>query len=179
MQRSYHFQAFVLSVAVFAAPAWSASIVADISFHSPDAAGLQETVDEFREALGPNNGNNPVNADPNGRRQINWDAAPDAISDPNAFPGDFFNFNANPRARGNRISGNGRDGGLLLSSTEASGQPVGFGFEEDFQPFSPNGSFRPWAATRLTCCSLIRRLRQILPCRVASELSFRTWRSRT
>ena len=133
--------AFLLVMA--SSPAMTATLTTQTNFNAKNAAGLQPVVDEFREALGANNGNNPVNADPNGRRQINWDAAPDAISDPNPFPGDFFNGDAAPRARGIEFEATGDTTGFQLSSTEASGEPVAFGFEDDFVPFSPERMFTP------------------------------------
>ncbi len=133
--------AFLLVMA--SSPAMTATLTTQTNFNAKNAAGLQPVVDEFREALGANNGNNPVNADPNGRRQINWDAAPDAISDPNPFPGDFFNGDAVPRARGIEFEATGDTTGFQLSSTEASGEPVAFGFEDDFVPFSPERMFTP------------------------------------
>jgi hypothetical protein len=125
----------------------AATIVADISVNFATAAQLQPTVDGFRGILGPNNGNNPVNADPNGRRQIDWDAAPDAVAEPNAFPGDFFNFSAAPRARGIEFEETGDTKGFALSATEASGQQVGFGFPGSFVPFSPERLFTPIGGT--------------------------------
>ncbi len=118
------------------------------------AADIQATVDDFRNALGPLNANDPVNGDPQGRRQINWDAAPDAISDPNPFPGDFFNFNAAPRARGIEFGVDpstaafpGAATGFELSSTAASGQPVRFGFGNELQAFSEERLFAPTGGT--------------------------------
>ena len=70
-------------------------------------AGIQAAVDAFRADLGnPLNGAT-VGSQPAGRREINWDAVPDADSSPGRFPGDFFNAvaprgslftNADPRA---------------------------------------------------------------------------------
>ncbi|MEM7499044.1 MAG: VPLPA-CTERM sorting domain-containing protein [Pseudomonadota bacterium] len=111
-----------------------------------DAAAIQSTVDAFRSALGDLNANEPVN-NVGGRRQINWDAAPDAISDPNAFPGDFFNANVAPRARGIEFQATGDTTGFLLSSTEASGQPTAFGFPNDFPVFSEERLFSPVGGT--------------------------------
>lgn len=112
-----------------------------------DTAALTPTVDDFRNALGPNNGNAPINAGPDGHRSINWDAAPDGISDPNGFPGDFFNANFAPRARGIEFKETGNTTGFLLSSTQASGQPPAFGFESDFPTFSPERLFSPVGGT--------------------------------
>ncbi len=73
------------------------TIFRDQGENAPDIDG---TLQAFRTALGgPNNGGAPASF-PNGFRAINWDATPDAFSDPNAIPGDFFNFSAAPRARG-------------------------------------------------------------------------------
>ena len=111
----------------------------------PDPAAIQGTVDAFRTALGALNAPAPVN-NPDGRREINWDAAPGAVSDPNPFPGDFFNTNFAPRARGLAMTPVGAGGFGLSSdpSDSGAGQPspplftLGpFGF----QAFSPNRIF--------------------------------------
>ena len=142
MQHIHIFKTAAFCLCLAMGQAQAATLVVDVSANAANAAGLQKTVDDFREALGDNNGNAPVNGDPNGRRQINWDAAPDGISDPNPFPGDFFNGDANPRARGIEFRESGDTTGFLLSATEASGQPTGFGFD-DFLPFSPERLFSP------------------------------------
>ena len=102
-------------------------------------------VEQFRAALGELNDFEPVN-NPDGRRQINWDAAPAAISDPNAFPGDFFNFNASPRARGIEFTTNGT--GFLLSGDLDDGTPIKFesidpSYKEEFTTFSAERLFTP------------------------------------
>lgn len=88
-----------------------------------DAVDIEATVEEYRAALGDLNPFEPTNFE-DGRRQINWDAAPDAISAPNEFPFDFFNFNASPRARGIEFKTNGE--GFQLSATKASGEGIEF-----------------------------------------------------
>jgi hypothetical protein len=127
----------------FQAHANAASIL--FSDSGADAASIQGTVDAFRNQLGVLNAPNPVSL-PDGRRQINWDAAPDGISAPNAFPGDFFNFTAAPRARGIEFSTPGSS--LQLSATAASGQGVEFDninptYSTAFQTFSPERLFTP------------------------------------
>src|SRR3990172_5278393 len=63
----------------------------------PNPSAIQSTVDTFRADLGPNNGTGP-GPFVGGRREINWDAVPDAVASPNAFPGNFFSQAAAPRA---------------------------------------------------------------------------------
>jgi len=120
------------------------NIFEDVGAAPADIAG---TVNEFRDALGPNNGNAPVAGNRFGRRQINWDAAPDAVSDPNLLPGDFFNADFAPRARGIEFEGVGSTTGFELSATEASGQPVLFGEPDEYQAFSPERVFRAVGGT--------------------------------
>ncbi len=132
----------VLVVAVFT-PAYATAMPVVFSANADTPEELKPTVDAFRSALGDNNGNAPEIGDPNGHRSINWDAAPDFISDPNPFPGDFFNFNAAPRARGIEFTPTGDTTGFELSSTEASGEPVAFGLPNSFVPFSDERLFRP------------------------------------
>lgn len=110
-----------------------------------DPAAIQTTVDDFRNALGDLNPFTPEQfAD--GRRQINWDAAPASISSPNPFPGDFFNFNAAPRARGIEFSTPGV--GFALSGDIDDGTDVRFAdinptYENEFQTFSEERLFTP------------------------------------
>ncbi|WP_395344840.1 hypothetical protein PN836_008780 [Ningiella sp. W23] len=124
-----------------------AGLIATFNEQGLTAADLQETVDEFRDALGPNNGNSPVNGDPNGRRQIDWDALPDGLADPNLFPGDFFNGDSAPRARGIEFEATGDTTGFLVSSTAASGQPIAFGFDRFLPRFSEERLFSPVGGT--------------------------------
>ncbi|GFE49062.1 hypothetical protein So717_08150 [Roseobacter cerasinus] len=144
----------VLAVAVLA-PGLAMAAPVVFSAAGPNAASIQAEVDAFRTALGALNPNEPQNFK-GGRRQINWDAAPDAVSDPNEFPGDFFNFGAAPRARGIefRSSVNPLAGppeqiaeGFQLSSTDASGEPVRFGFPDELAVFSPERLFAPTGGT--------------------------------
>ncbi|MGF1553074.1 MAG: hypothetical protein ACFBWO_11335 [Paracoccaceae bacterium] len=137
------FASALAAAAPIASPAQAATFTAT----GASAADIQGTVDDFRDALGTLNAFEPANHDQNGRRQINWDAAPDAISDPNPFPGDFFNGDAAPRARGIEFAPAGATTGFALSSTEASGQPVEFGFANDFTTFSPERLFTPVGGT--------------------------------
>jgi len=90
----------------------------------------------------------------NGRRQINWDAAPDGVSAPNAFAGDFFNADFNPRARGVEFTSPGD--GFQLSATDASGAGVLFSninaaYDNDqFRAFSEERLFTPIGSNVVT-----------------------------
>ena len=57
------------------------------------AADIQTTVDDFRAFLGPQNPN-VAGSFPRGRREINWDGVPDAVSAPNNLPANFFTANS-------------------------------------------------------------------------------------
>jgi hypothetical protein len=76
-----------------------------------DAAAIQAQVDAFRADLGTLNPN-VAGSFGSGRREINWDGVPDALSAPNNLPPNFFNLNS-PRgaefsgpASAFRVSGN-------------------------------------------------------------------------
>ena len=130
--------AFLAIATLFAAPAPAAPVVFEAA--GGTAGDIQAAVDGFRNALGTLNANNPVNF-PGGRREINWDGVPDALSDPNLFPGDFFNGDVPGRARGIEFTTPGS--GLQTSSTAASGEPIQFGFGGTFETFSPERLFTP------------------------------------
>jgi len=109
------------------------------------ADDIADTVDAFRDALGDLNRPEPGSVG-TGRRQIDWDAAPDAVSAPNDFPGDFFNFPAFPRARGVVFTTPGWS--FQLSATDASGAGVEFSnidpsYDSLFATFSPERLFTP------------------------------------
>lgn len=77
-----YFCAFVLGL-VLANLILAAPVERKAAGDSP--AAIQSAVDQFRADLGGNN--NGVGApQPNGRREINWDGAPDTVSSPNNMP---------------------------------------------------------------------------------------------
>lgn len=107
-----------------------------------DAAAIAGTVNQFSDALGPPNPFEPGSVG-TGRRSINWDAAPDGVSAPNDFAGDFFNADFSPRARGIEFTSPGD--GFQLSATQASG--VGIEFDNINQSYSDE--FTVFSAERL------------------------------
>ncbi len=140
---------FVVSIAGTTIAALTASAIADdpqvFGDWGAQADDIADTVDAFRDALGELNRPEPGSVG-SGRRQIDWDAAPDAVSAPNDFPGDFFNFPAFPRARGVVFTTDGT--GFQLSATQASGVGVEFSnidasYDGLFSVFSPERLFTP------------------------------------
>jgi hypothetical protein len=99
-------------------------------------AAITPTRDAFRASVG---GGTVAGA--NGsfgglRREINWDGVPNAFSDPNAMPANFFNVNS---PRGAVFSTPGT--GFLVSANAGGGTPILFGFPNDFQAFSAQKLF--------------------------------------
>ena len=120
---------------LLAAPAAWASIV---TFESAgaNAAAITATRDAFRLAVGGG-----AVAGANGsfgglRREISWDGVPDALSDPNALPANFFNVNS-PRGAVFSTPGSG----FLVSANAGLATPTLFGFPGDFQSFSAQRLF--------------------------------------
>ncbi|HET7249508.1 MAG TPA: hypothetical protein VFI79_06665 [Gemmatimonadales bacterium] len=94
-----------------------------------DSATVAGKLDEFRAALGGalNAPNAPPAAD--GRREINWDGVPPAVTNVDNFPLDFFNVNSK---RGALLSTPGT--GLRVDSLD-------FGVPTQFHSFSPKKLF--------------------------------------
>lgn len=121
-----------------AAHVQAAPIVFSASGINP--ASIQGTVDAFRAALGTLNPN-VAGSFGSGRREINWDGVPDALSAPNNLPPNFFN-STSPRGAEFATPGTA----VQVSSTAASGVPVEFGnlnptYSSIFQTFSPQRLF--------------------------------------
>lgn len=106
-----------------------------------NAAAISPAVTNFRTAMGTLNPNVPGPLPP-GRREINWDGVPDALSAPNNLPANFFNVNS---PRGVVFSGPGT--GFQVSAN-ASVAPINFGNIDPSYPFlfatfSPQRLFTP------------------------------------
>jgi hypothetical protein len=116
------------------------TMAAGVTFSASGAnsVAIQTTVDNFRTALGTLNAN-VVGSFGSGRREINWDGVPDALSSPNAFPANFFNSNS---PRGVVFSTPGT--GFQVSANAAVG-PVRF---DNINPTYSN-TFQTFSAQRL------------------------------
>ncbi|MBS1824695.1 MAG: PEP-CTERM sorting domain-containing protein [Acidobacteria bacterium] len=91
-----------------------------------NAAAIQGTVNNFRAALGANNGVGGTFA--SGRREINWDGVPAGFTDPSLLPANFFNSNS---PRGMELTG---ASGFMVSSTDFSS--INPAYAGQFQEFS-------------------------------------------
>ncbi|MBL8174182.1 MAG: PEP-CTERM sorting domain-containing protein [Bryobacterales bacterium] len=112
--------AFCLGAALYALPQAQAAV---FSAAGANAAAIQTKVDQFRAALGANNGSGPSAT--GGRREINWDGVPAANSDPNLMPANQF------QNRGALFSG---ASGFMVSSTDFSS--INPAYAGQFQEFS-------------------------------------------
>ena len=107
-----------------------------------DSASLAAKLDEFRAALGGSlNAPNTPPAD-SGRREINWDGAPAAVTNVDTFPADFFNVNSK---RGVVFTTPGT--GFRVDSTNFAAVNAGFGAQFVF--FSPKKTFMPVGSNQL------------------------------
>jgi hypothetical protein len=99
-----------------------------------DSSTIGQKLDAFRVALGGvlNAPNTPPAAD--GRREINWDGAPAALTNVDTFPAAFFNVNSK---RGALFSTPGT--GLRVDSTDFASANAGLGSQ--FKAFSPKKLF--------------------------------------
>ena len=125
----------VAATALLGAPtAWASFVTFEAA--GANAAAISPTRDSFRLAVG---GGTVAGA--NGsfgglRREINWDGVPDALSDPNLLPANFFNVNS---PRGAVFSTPGT--GFRVSANLGLATPTLFGFSNDFQAFSAQRLF--------------------------------------
>jgi len=132
--------AFLLLVLALPTAALAAPVVFEAA--GPTAADIQDAVDDFRAFLGPLNPN-AIGSFPSGRREINWDAVPDAFAAPNLLPAGFFNANS-PRGVVFFTPGPGFQ--VSADSANPTNTPVLFGnlqaaFPARFRAFSPERLF--------------------------------------
>jgi hypothetical protein len=129
--------AAALTVALSLSTAEGSVVVFSTSGANP--AAIQTTVDSFRSALGTLNPN-VAGSFGSGRREINWDGVPDALSAPNNLPANFFNVNS-PRGVVFATPGSG-----FQVSANAGLGPIEFDninptYSASFQTFSPQRLF--------------------------------------
>ena len=129
--------ALVFSMLFAVASATASPITFSASGANP--ASIQATVDVFRTAVGALNPN-VAGSFGAGRREINWDGVPDALSAPNSLPANFFNVNS---PRGVVFS---TPGTSFQTSANAGVAPVRFDninatYSAQFQTFSPQRLF--------------------------------------
>jgi hypothetical protein len=80
---------FLLTVLIASLPAIVLAQPTVFEATGQTPADILTTVENFRTALGDDNGGAPGPL-PNGRRQINWDGVPDNLADPNLMPANQF-----------------------------------------------------------------------------------------
>lgn len=126
--------------ALFAITSASAGVIT-FSSSGSNAAAIQTTVDAYRTSLGTLNPNVAGSAG-SGRREINWDGVPDALSAPNNLPANFFNVNS-PRGvvfstpgTGFEVSGNAGVAPIEFDNINATYSGI-------FQTFSAQRLFTP------------------------------------
>ncbi|HEY6503499.1 MAG TPA: hypothetical protein VIZ28_05935 [Chitinophagaceae bacterium] len=111
---------------------------------SGDSAAVAAKLTEFRVLLG-----DPLNSAPNqttGRREVNWDGAPAAVTNNNTFPFDFFNntdpAGPNGRKRGLQYVNNG----TLLRLDSSDFSEIDPSYAGQFEPFSKKKMIIPVGA---------------------------------
>ena len=123
------------SAALLLAPAaWSGFVTFESVGANPGA--ITATRDFFRTVVGGGTAAGANGSFGGVRREINWDGVPDARSDPNPLPANFFNVTS---PRGVVFSTPGT--GFLLSAKSGLATPTLFGFPNDFQTFSAQRLF--------------------------------------
>ena len=111
------------------------------------AGDIRAVVEEYRALLGDDNGGTPE-THTTGRREINWDAVPDDVSQPNGYPEEFFNAPEEPRLRGAVLSTPGDHLGVSADADNPSGALPRFGdinptYVDTFSTFSAEKLFSP------------------------------------
>ena len=113
-----------------------------------NTADLTAIVEKFKKDLGgQNNGTDASGTLTTSRREINWDGAPDKVSDPQDFPVDFFNVNSKRGAVFSTPEGDDLKGFRMSADSEnPTNTPVRFGslnpsYAKEFTTFSAERLF--------------------------------------
>jgi len=127
----------IVGLSIFAAE--PANAITIISSTGNTAADITASVEAFRIDLGTLNPN-VAGSFGSGRREINWDGVPDALSAPNNLPPDFFNV-ISPRGAVFSTAGTG-----FQVSANAGIAPIQFDninptYSATFETFSPQRLF--------------------------------------
>ena len=97
-------------------------------------ADVADAVAQYRVLLGDPNNGVVAGEKASGRREINWDGVPAAVTNTDAFPANFFNVNS-PRGLVTSTSGTG----FRVSSTNFA--DVNASYADEFTFFSPVKTF--------------------------------------
>lgn len=100
------------------------------------AASITATRDAFRDAVGGGSTAGANGSFGGVRREINWDAVPNARADSAFLPNNFFNVNS-PRGAVFSTPGDG----FMVSANAGQAVASLFGFEDSLQAFSPQRLF--------------------------------------
>ena len=103
------------------------------------SGNIKNALEQFRHMLGDSLNTKP-NADPTGRREVNWDAVPAGLTNNANFPFDFFN-STDPDAPAGR-----KRGLLLLPASDfrvdsSNFSEIDANYVKQFQAFSPKRTF--------------------------------------
>ncbi len=100
------------------------------------SGAIENDIATFRALLGDPNNGGTAGQQPSGRREINWDGVPAAVTDVPNFPPDFFNVNSKRGLVYNHASP-----GLEVS--DASFTDINPSYGAEFTPFSGTKLFSP------------------------------------
>jgi hypothetical protein len=143
MERRFFLTALLfLGLFLLSTPAAATSVT--FSASGTSQADIQGAVNAFRTALGTLNGNLPGSFS-SGRREINWDGVPDALSATNSLPVDFFNTNPAGSPRGVVFSTPGSGFQVSADTSNPSGTTTQFGNLNGTYP----GLFKAFSEERL------------------------------
>jgi hypothetical protein len=135
------FRSLALALAVIGSSNAGAIVIYLATGETASDIGLTTRVDEFRAALGTLNP--PASGSVgSGRREINWDGIPHALSDPNNLPSNFFNSNS---PRGVVLTTPGTGFAVSAAVGNIYSAPPGFG--TSIKPFSAQRMFTALGST--------------------------------